>query len=115
MNKINTITRITSETLDKYRNSIPRKAFTRAMERIAEEVITIGERQTAGPIPGIEILKRPDITAGEMADLISGCCPPYADGVALVHCDVVSCRACWLAWLTTGKSPTYKEGGDGRE
>jgi len=115
MSKINIITRITSETLDKYRNSIPRKAFTRAMERIAEEVITSGERQTAGPIPGIEIIKRPDITTGELADLLSGCCPPFPDGFSVVHCDEVSCRACWLAWLTTGKSPTLKEGDDGHE
>ena len=40
MNKIATITRITSRVLDKYRNSIPRKAFIDAMEQVAAEAIT---------------------------------------------------------------------------
>ena len=39
MNKIDTITRITAKVLDKYRNSIPRKAFIDAMDRVKEEAI----------------------------------------------------------------------------
>lgn len=70
MSKIATITRITSRVLDKYRNSIPRKAFIDAMEQVAAEAITSGEKQLGAPAPGIEILKRPDATAGELADLI---------------------------------------------
>lgn len=109
MNKINTLTRITSDVLGKYRNSIPRKAFVTAMENVAAEVLTSGEKQMAGPVPGIEILKRMDTTAGEMADLISGCCPPFPEGYSEVHCDRHTCRACWIAWLTTGKSPDCGE------
>lgn len=67
MSKISTITRITSTVLDKYRNSIPRKAFIDAMERVAAEAITSGETQLGTPVPGIELLKRPDATAGELA------------------------------------------------
>lgn len=112
MNKINTITRITSRVLDKYRNLIPRKAFIDAMEQVAAEAITSGEKQLGAPVPGIEILKRPDATAGELADLISGACPPFPNSFSEVRCDEQSCRACWLAWLTTGKSPSCKEVAD---
>ena len=112
MSKISTITRITSRVLDKYRNSIPRKAFIDAMEQVAAEAITSGEKQLGAPVPGIEILKRPDAIAGELADLISGACPPFPNGFSEVHCDEQSCHACWLAWLTTGKSPSCKEVAD---
>lgn len=112
MSKISTITRITSTVLDKYRNSIPRKAFIDAMERVAAEAITSGETQLGTPVPGIELLKRSDATAGELADLISGACPPFPQGFSEVRCDEQSCRACWLAWLTTGKSPSCKEVAD---
>ena len=37
MNKSNTILQITSEVLDRYRNSISRKAFIQAMERVIEK------------------------------------------------------------------------------
>ena len=49
MNKANTILQITSEVLDRYRNSITRKAFTQAMERVIELVLGPGEQspQTA--------------------------------------------------------------------
>lgn len=53
---------------------------------------------------GIEILKAPSISAGEMADIISAPCPP----VAPQECDRVSCRECWLAWLATGEPPKKK-------
>ena len=45
---------------------------------------------------GLELLKAPEATAGEIADIISAPCPP----IIPAHCDGVSCRACWLAWLT---------------
>lgn len=108
MNKIHTITRITSEVLDKYRNSIPRKAFTRAMERVTEEALTSGEIQPGHAQPGLEIIKQPGATAGELADLLSGSCPPYGEGAGFVHCDEASCRDCWLAWLVTGLPPCKK-------
>lgn len=101
--------RISKECLDHYRDSIPRKAFIEAMEQIAGKV---PDRAPAPGIscPGIEIIKRPDITAGELADLLSGCCPPFCGKDGLVYCDDHSCRACWLAWLTTGEPP--RKGGE---
>lgn len=45
---------------------------------------------------GLELLKAPEATAGEIADIISAPCPP----IIPAHCDGVSCRACWLSWLT---------------
>lgn len=53
---------------------------------------------------GLEFLKAPDTTAGEIADIISQPCPP----IVPAHCDNISCRDCWLAWLTTGK-PAHEE------
>lgn len=105
MSKIDVITQIMNTELDRYRNSIPRKAFTRAMERVVEEVVTQSETAPNNPAPGIQIIKQPEITAGELADLLSGSCPPFCGENSLVHCDNLSCRACWLAWLTTGNAP----------
>lgn len=53
---------------------------------------------------GIELIKAPGSTAGELADIISKPCPP--SGVA--ECDRISCRECWLAWLVTGEPPKEK-------
>ena len=50
---------------------------------------------------GIEFLKAPDTTAGELADIISAPCPPVISS----ECDRLSCRECWLAWLNTGEPP----------
>lgn len=50
---------------------------------------------------GLELLKAPGTTAGEIADIISEHCPP----VVPTECDRLSCRECWLAWLTTGEPP----------
>lgn len=50
---------------------------------------------------GLELLKAPGTTAGEIADIVSVPCPP----VAPTECDRFSCRECWLAWLTTGEPP----------
>ena len=109
MSKINDITAITSRTLDRYRNSIPRKAFIEAMEAVAAEVVGQSETAPANTAPGIQIIKQPDVTAGELADLLSGCCPPFCGEDSVVRCDDQSCRACWLAWLTTGRPPKPRE------
>ena len=45
MNKSDTIIQITSDVLDRYRSSIPRKAFTRAMEQVIELVLDSGHRR----------------------------------------------------------------------
>lgn len=48
---------------------------------------------------GLELLKVPGTTAGEIADIISEHCPP----IVPANCDRLSCRECWLSWLTTGE------------
>lgn len=53
---------------------------------------------------GLEIIKAPGTTAGEIADIISKPCPP----IIPAECDKLSCRECWLAWLTTGEPPKEK-------
>lgn len=45
---------------------------------------------------GLEILRNPDTTAEQIADIIAEHCPP----VTHEHCDKLPCRECWLAWLT---------------
>lgn len=54
---------------------------------------------------GLELLKAPGTTAGEIADIIAEHCPP----VVPTECDRLSCRECWLAWLTTGEPPREAE------
>ena len=46
MNKSDTIIQITSDVLNRYRSSIPRKAFTRAMEQVIELVLDSATAQT---------------------------------------------------------------------
>lgn len=58
---------------------------------------------------GLELLKAPEATAGEIADIISAPCPP----IIPAHCDGVSCRECWLTWLT-GEPIKEKEPPDKR-
>ncbi len=58
------------------------------------------------PRTGLEILKAPGTTAGEIAALLETGHPPFEEGT--VECDLVSCKDCWLAWLTTGKVPVPK-------
>lgn len=53
---------------------------------------------------GLEFIKAPGTTAGEIADIISQPCPP----IVPAECDRLSCRECWLAWLTTGEPPKEK-------
>lgn len=60
--------------------------------------------------PGLEIIKRLDISAGELADMLCGSCPPYTCDDTSVDCDATSCRDCWLAWLATGWPP--RKGGE---
>ncbi len=50
---------------------------------------------------GLEIIKAPDTTMEQLADIISEHCPP----VVPERCDKLSCRKCWLAWLDTGEPP----------
>ena len=103
MSKITEITRITSEVLDKYRNSIPRKAFVQAMERVAEAVVTPGEIPNTGSSSGLEILRNSCASSAHIASMISGACPPFGEGCEDVKCDAQSCQSCWLAWLETGR------------
>ena len=58
---------------------------------------------------GLELLKAPEATVGEIADIISAPCPPTIPA----HCDGVSCRECWLTWLT-GEPIKEKEPPDKR-
>lgn len=100
--------RISEDYLEHYRDAIPRKAFIEAMEQITGQ--PAGWPTTPGTArPGIEIIKRPGITAGELADLLKDGHPPFRCEDSAVHCDEHSCRECWLAWLTTGRPPR-KEG-----
>lgn len=50
---------------------------------------------------GLELLKAPNTTAEEIADIIAEHCPPAIP----TECDRLSCRKCWLSWLTTGEPP----------
>ena len=59
---------------------------------------------------GLELLKAPATTAVEIADIISAPCPP----VVPTECDRLSCRECWLAWLTTGEAKTEEGPSDER-
>lgn len=59
---------------------------------------------------GFELLKAPGTTAGEIVDIIAEHCPP----ITPEHCDKLSCRDCWMAWLTTGEPPKEKGPSDKR-
>lgn len=102
MNKIETITSIEAKILDKYRNSIPRKAFVEAIELIKDAAVESSATPSGEPVPGIQSIKSQYATAGELADLLSGSCPPFSEKAGAVSCSATSCRDCWLAWLTTG-------------
>lgn len=45
---------------------------------------------------GLEIIKAPETTVDQIADIISKPCPPEVP----VSCDDISCKDCWLVWLT---------------
>ena len=53
---------------------------------------------------GMEIIRAPGTTAEQIANIIAEHCPP----VTPEHCDKLSCRECWLAWLATGEPPKEK-------
>lgn len=53
MNKSNEIIQITSSVLERYRSSIPRKAFAEAMERVIELVLGPGECPANQTVPGL--------------------------------------------------------------
>lgn len=59
---------------------------------------------------GLELLRAAETTADEIADIVTEHCPPVAPS----NCDRLSCRACWLAWLTTGEPPKEKGPSDER-
>ena len=79
MNKANTILQITSEVLDRYRNSISRKAFIQAMD------------------------------TEHLAQLLSGSCTPFPQEQADFDCQEFDCQTCWQSWLTTGRPPEKEE------
>lgn len=54
---------------------------------------------------GLELLRAADTTADEIADIVTEHCPPVIPDT----CDRLSCRTCWLAWLTTG-APSKEKG-----
>lgn len=54
---------------------------------------------------GLEIIRAPGTTAEQIADIVSKPCPPEVP----VSCDDVSCRDCWLAWLTGAGLPEKTE------
>lgn len=72
MNKIDAIDHVTSKNLDKYRNIIPRTAFIEAMDLVKGVAIDTARVPDGEPAPGIQIIKQPDMTAGDLADLLSG-------------------------------------------
>ena len=75
MNKYNMILRITSEILDRYRNSIPRKAFIQSMEQVNELVLGPAERLPQAVNPGLQLIRASELEADQISQLISGACP----------------------------------------
>lgn len=59
---------------------------------------------------GLELLRAADTTADEIVDIVTEHCPPVTPDT----CDRLSCRTCWLAWLTTGEPPKEKGPSDER-
>ena len=61
---------------------------------------------------GLEIIRAPGTTVEQIADIVAEHCPP----VTPEHCDKLSCRECWLAWLATmyGKWAVRQADGPGR-
>lgn len=49
---------------------------------------------------GLEIIRAPGTTAEQIADIIAEHCPP----ITPENCDKLSCRGCWLTWLTTSEA-----------
>lgn len=55
-----------------------------------------------------EMLKTPDASVEQLADIFWKGHPPFPSGVK-ADCSHITCRECWLAWLTTGEPPKKKE------
>lgn len=105
MNKSNTVLQITSEVLDRYRNSIPRKAFVRAMEQVIELVLGPGERLPQAVNPGLQLIRASGLDVEQISQLISGACPPFSLDHGDYSCQEHECQECWKSWLLTGMPP----------
>ena len=105
MNKSNEIIQITSSVLERYRSSIPRKAFAEAMERVSELVLGPGECPAKSDCPGLVMLRAPNMDAEHIAQLICGACPPFPLELGDFSCCEQDCQSCWKAWLATGRPP----------
>lgn len=92
MNKSNTILQITSEVLDRYRNSISRKAFIQAMERVIELVLGPGEHLPQAACPGLQLIRSPEMDSECLAQLLSGACPPFQQAKADFDCREFDCQ-----------------------
>lgn len=99
MNKYNMILRITSEILDRYRNSIPRKAFIQSMEQVNELVLGPAERLPQAVNPGLQLIRASELEADQISQLISGACPPFSLDHSDFVCQEHDCQECWKAWL----------------
>ena len=105
MNKSDTIIQITSDVLDRYRSSIPRKAFTRAMEQVIELVLDSATAQTRPASPGLALIRSSDMDVENLAQLLCGACPPFPPDLENFPCHGHTCQVCWQSWLTTGMPP----------
>lgn len=109
MNKSDTIIQITSDVLDRYRSSIPRKAFTRAMEQVIELVLDSAAAQMRPAGPGLALIQSPDMDAEHLAQLLCVACPPFPAEFWNSPCHEHACEECWQSWLTAGR-PLWAEG-----
>lgn len=109
MNRSNMILQITSGVLDRYRNSIPRKAFIQAMEQVNELVLAPGERLPQAVNPGLQLLRASGLDAEQISCLISGACPPFPLDHGDFDCRERDCQECWKSWLLAGMSPQKEE------
>lgn len=105
MNKHNMILRITSEVLDRYRNSIPRKAFIQSMEQVNELVLGPAERLPQAVNPGLQLIRASELEVDQISQLISGACPPFSLNNSDFACQEHDCQECWKSWLMTGMPP----------
>ena len=109
MNKSNTIVKITSDVLDRYRNSIP------------PEGLHSGAGSCDGADAGARwILYRSSLPWDDVA-AVNGTdrgaegapaqrsCPPFSAEQSSFPCQEQDCQTCWLSWLTTGKPPQVEE------
>ena len=71
MNKSNTILQITSEVLDRYRNSISRKAFIHEMDRVIELVLCPGVHLPLAASGGLQLIGDPEMDNARLAQLLS--------------------------------------------